>query len=179
MPSLAQPPPGIVAVNIATRVKGPAAGIHRGAQVQVKPRDDMPPDADIYLPAVVAEEPKPDAKEVKVTFMTGGHGVHHKQQEVGQLMCDAVTAQVMRQQEGGAKYRDVAMFIVCPRINSLCAQTVDRMTKFASWGRSVASEEGLGTEFMPSLGPDLEHVEDHVIKLQNNDGSADKARFRG
>ena len=145
----------------------------------MKSRDDMPADVDIYLPAVVAEEPVRNAKEVKVAFVTGGQGVHHKQQEVGQLMCDAVTAQVMPQQEGGAKYRDVAMFIVCSRINSLCAQTVDRMTKFASWGRSVASEEGLGTEFMPSLGPDLEHVEDHVIKLQNNDGSADKARFRG
>ena len=59
------------------------------------------------------------------------------------------------------------MFIVCPRINSLWTQTVDRMTTFASWGRSAASEEGLGTEIMPSLGPDVGNVEDRVIKLQN------------
>ena len=67
----------------------------------------MPADADIYLPAVVAQEPVPGAVEAKVAVATGGHGVQHKQQEVGQHMCDAVTAQMMPQQEGGAKYRDV------------------------------------------------------------------------
>ena len=129
----------------------------------------MPADADIYLPAVV-----PGAVEAKVAFVTGGHGVHHKQQEVGQLMCDAVTAQVMRQQEGGAKYRDVAMFIVCP---TLCG--LRRLTASPNSPPGVAlrrQRRALALRSCRHWGPTLETW--RIVSSSCKTGSADKARFK-
>ena len=179
VPSLALPPRGVQAVQAAGRVQEAVAVLHRGDRVHVKPRADILDDVDVFLPAVLAEEPVPGAGEVKVEFVSGDHGVHPKQQEVAGRLFAAMGRQVSLCDEAGApRFRDVALYIVCPNINSLCSQTVDRLTRFVAWCRAEVPKHGIVGDFMPSLGPELETVEDHVIKLHCKRGSADEARFQ-
>ena len=179
VPSLALPPRGVQAVQAAGRVQEAVAILHRGDRVHVKPRADLPDDVDVFLPAVLAEDPVPGAGEVKVEFVSGDHGVHPKQQEVADRLFAAMGRQVSLCDEAGApRFRDVALYIVCPNINSLCSQTVDRLTRFVAWCRAEVPKHGIAGDFMPSLGPELETVEDHVIKLHCKRGSADEARFQ-